>query len=227
MRYRYLLVDNDNTLMDFDAAERRSLRAALEGVGKPCDDDVLARYHAINRDVWAALERGETTQSELKVERFRRLLAHYGWQEIDPAALAMAFQDQLCTCADLLPGAMELLQAVHGRMKIALVTNGVSVTQRSRLSRCAFAHLLDAVIISEELGVSKPDPAMTQAALDALGCTDASQAVFLGDSHSSDVMAAVNAGVDAIWLTRHGRGESDKATYIVESLEEAAALLVR
>lgn len=227
MRYQYLLVDNDNTLMDFDAAEKRSLAAVLTDRGLACTEEVFQRYHEINLALWKALERRETTQAELKLERFRRLLDAYGWGHVDHVQLALDFQDQLCKCADLLPGALELLQALHGRMKIALVTNGVSVTQRSRLSRCAFTPLLDAVVISEELGVSKPDPAMVQAALDALGCTDKSLAVFMGDSHSSDIMAAWNAGVDSIWLTRHGRGVSDKATYVVESLEEAGALLMQ
>ena len=226
MRYKYLLADNDNTLMDFDAAERKSLQNALGAFGKPCDDEVFSTYHHINKLLWEALERGETTQAKLKIERFARLIAHYGWQDIDPAQLAVTFQNDLSTHADLLPGAMHLLESIHGKMKIALVSNGVSATQRGRLSVCAFTHLLDAVVISEEIGVSKPNPEMVYKALDMLGCTDKSEAVFLGDSHSADITAAWNADVDSIWLTRHGRGQSDKATYIVETLEEAEALLL-
>ena len=226
MRYKYLLADNDNTLMDFDAAERKALTGALAAFGKACDDAVFDVYHRINKALWEALERGETTQALLKVERFARLCVHYGWEDIDPARLAVAFQDDLSTHADLLPGAMHLLESLHGKMKIALVSNGVSATQRGRLSVCAFTHLLDAIVISEEIGVSKPNPQMVFTALDMLGCTDKRQAVFLGDSHSADIAAAHNAGVDSIWLTRHGRGVSDKATYIVESLEEAEQLLL-
>ena len=226
MRYSYLLADNDNTLMDFDAAERKALQDALTAFGKPCSDEVFDVYHHINKRLWEALERGETTQALLKVERFAQLVAHYGWEGVDPARLAVVFQDQLSTHADLLPGAMHLLESVRGRMKIALVSNGVSATQRGRLSVCEFTHLLDAIVISEEIGVSKPDPQMVYKALELLGCTDKRQAVFLGDSHSADITAAWNAGVDSIWLTRHGRGVSDKATYVAESLEEAEAILL-
>lgn len=226
MRYKYLLADNDNTLMDFDAAERKALQGALTAFGKPCDDEVFSTYHHINKLLWEALERGETTQAALKVERFAQLIAHYGWEGVDPAQLAIAFQADLSTHADLLPGAMHLLKGVRGKMKIALVSNGVSATQRGRLSVCEFTHLLDAVVISEEIGVSKPNPEIVYKALDMLGCTDKREAVFLGDSHSADIAAAHNAGVDSIWLTRHGRGQSDKATYIVESLAEAEALLL-
>lgn len=226
MRYRYLLADNDNTLMDFNAAEKKSLQDALTSFGKPFSDEIFAVYHHINKLLWEALERCETTQAELKIKRFAQLCEHYGWQDIDAKKLAVVFQDNLSTHADLLPGAMHLLQAVHGKMKIALVSNGVSATQRGRLAVCEFTPLLDAIVISEEIGVSKPNPLMVERALELLGCTDKREAVFLGDSHSADVTAAWNAGVDSIWLTRSGRGQSDKATYIVESLEEAEVLLL-
>lgn len=226
MRYRYLLADNDNTLMDFDAAEKKSLRDALTAFGKPFSDEVFDVYHHINKLLWEALERCETTQAELKIKRFAQLCEYYGWQDINAQQLAVVFQENLSTHADLLPGAMHLLEALHGKMKIALVSNGVSATQRGRLAVCEFTHLLDAVVISEEIGVSKPNPLMVEKALELLGCTDKREAVFLGDSHSADVAAAWNAGVDCIWLTRKGRGQSDKATYVVESLEEAEALLM-
>ncbi len=227
MKYRYLLADNDNTLMDFDAAERKALRNALAAFGQSCDDETFNTYHHINKLLWEALERGETTQAKLKVERFAQLIAHYGWPGIDPVQLAATFQNDLATHADLIPGTMDFLRAVKPHMKIALVSNGVSFTQRNRLNVCEFTYLLDAVVISEEIGVSKPNPLMVEKALEMLGCTDKSEAVFLGDSHSADIAAACNAGIDSIWLTRKGKGQSDKATYIVENLEEAAELLLK
>lgn len=225
MRYRYLLADNDNTLMDFDMAERKALNDALGAIGKPHDDEVFHTYHEINRALWEALERGETTQAKLKIERFAQLVAHYGWVEVDPQALAVDFQNKLGTHADLLPGALHLLESVHGKMKIALVSNGVSKTQRGRLAVCEFTHLLDAVIISEEIGVSKPNPAMVHKALEALGCTNPAEAVLFGDSLTADIAAARNAGIDSIWLNMHGK-QSDLPTWEVHSLEEAEKLLL-
>ena len=225
MKYRYLLVDNDNTLMDFNLSERKALTETLEACGLPADEETCAAYHHINDALWKALERGETTQKQLKVERFARLLERLGRTDLDAAAVAARYSDQLATHADLLPGAMELLEAVHGRMKIALVSNGVSAIQRGRLSRSPILPLMDAVIISEEIGVSKPDPRMVEAALAALGCDDKAEAVMLGDSLTADIPAAANAGVDSIYLDHHGRG-SDLATYTVPSLGEARALLM-
>ena len=225
MKYRYLLVDKDNTLMDFNLSERKALTETLEACGLPADEETCAAYHHINDALWKALERGESTQKQLKVERFARLLERLGRTALDAAAVAARYSDQLATHADLLPGAMELLEAVHGRMKIALVSNGVSAIQRGRLSRSPILPLMDAVIISEEIGVSKPDPRMVEAALAALGCDDKAEAVMLGDSLTADIPAAANAGVDSIYLDHHGRG-SDLATYTVPSLGEARTLLM-
>lgn len=226
MSYRYLLIDNDNTLMDFNAAEKAALHDTLITCGLPADDAVCSRYHRINDSLWKALERGETTQKKLKVDRFAILLDELGLVEPTAEVIAHEYTEQLSRHAELLPGAMELMEAVHGKVKIALVSNGVSSIQRGRLSRCAFTPLLDAVIISEEIGTQKPDPAMIFAAMEALGCTDPAQAVMMGDSLSADIAAAVNAGVDSIFYDRKGVG-SEKATYVVRELGDAIPIILR
>ena len=224
MRYRYLLIDNDNTLMDFSAAEHKALNETLEAAGLPTDADTVAAYVRINDALWKALERGETTQAALKIERFAQLLDYLGMPRDTAPQLGAAYAENLGHHADLLPDAMAFMEAVHGKMKIALVSNGISRIQRSRLSKCPFTPLLDAVIISEEIGVSKPDPAMVTKALDMLGCTDKREAVLLGDSLSADVGAANNAGIDSIWLSAKGL-TSEKATYSVRTLDEAWEIL--
>lgn len=224
MKYRYLLVDNDNTLMDFSLAEHRALREALIAFGLGAGDEVCAAYALENDALWKALEKGETTLALLRVERFARFLRRIGREDISPAGLSDAYEARLATHAELMPGARALLEALHGRMRIALVTNGISRIQRGRLRACAFEPLLDAVMISEELGVSKPDPAMVNAALAAMGCEARDQAVLLGDSLTADIAAARAAGIDSIWLALPGQ-ESPLPTHTVRSLAEALALL--
>lgn len=225
MAYKYLLIDNDNTLMDFNAAEKAALRDTLVTSGLPADEETCAVYHRINDALWKALERGETTQKELKVERFRQLLEVLQRTEPTAQELCDAYQVQLSHHAELLPGAMELMEALHGKVKIALVSNGVSFIQRGRLSRCPFTPMLDAVIISEEVGVSKPDPALLFAGMEALSCTDVREAVMMGDSLSADIAAAVNAGMDSIFYDRKGVG-SDKATHVIRELGDAVGIIL-
>lgn len=226
MRYDTLLVDNDNTLMDFDAAERQALRLALETFGLPSDDTVCQAYHEINDACWKALERGETTQAKLKKERFRQLMAYLGRTDELYLEVAAFYETHLGDYADLLPGALHLLETLHGRMKIVLVSNGISRTQRGRLAISPITKYLDGIIISEEVGVGKPDPRIVELGLDAAGCTDKRRAIFLGDSPTADIAAAAAAGIDSIYLDRFGK-KCDKETYRVTSPAEAEALLLR
>ena len=225
MRYRYLLIDNDNTLMDFNAAEAKALTETLVHHGLPADEGTVQAYHEINDALWKALERGETTQQALKVERFRKLLGALGREEESPAALSAEYAENLGHHADLLPGAAEFIRAVQGRMKIALVSNGVSAIQRSRLARCPLSPLFDAVVISEEVGAAKPAPRILRVAMDKLGCTDPAQAVMMGDSLTADIPAAVHAGVDSIYFSPEGKTRP-AATYCVSTHEEALQLLM-
>ena len=108
--YRYLLIDNDDTLMDFHLAEQHALGDTLRRHGIPDSEDILSQYHAINQALWKALERGETTQAKLKVERFRQLLAALGKDESRATELGEDFADALGNYNFLLPGAEEFLR---------------------------------------------------------------------------------------------------------------------
>lgn len=225
LRYQYLLVDNDNTLMDFNAAEEKALVQTLMDYRLPFDSDTCAAYHQINKALWEALERGETTQPLLKVERFRQLLDQLNRLDVNAEFIAADYAKNLGNYADLLPGAEEFIQRIHGKMKIALVSNGVSAIQRSRLAKCPLTPLFDEIIISEEVGVAKPDPRMIQLALERLGCTDKRQAVLMGDSLTADIPAAQNAGIDSIFFCMRNMQRST-ATYTVTSHKEALRLLL-
>ena len=225
MRYEYLLIDNDNTIMDFSAAEKKAFRDTMTACGLPADEAVCTLYHEINDAQWKALERGETTQNKLKVERYRLLLEQLGHAELDAAAVSAMYERNLGSHADLLPGAEDFVHAVHGKMKVALVSNGVSAIQRSRLAKCPLTPLFDAIVISEEAGVAKPDPRLLEIALEKLGCTDKAKAVMMGDSLSADIAAANNAGVDSIFFSLKGT-KGDAATYTVYTHDEALTILL-
>ena len=224
--FRCLLVDNDNTLMDFNKAEHYALLKTLQAFGLPADKDVEAYYCKVNQGLWQALERGETTQALLKVERFRLLLEELGRKDVFAVDLTEHYEEELSRCAYLLPGAREFVEQVSAVMPIALVSNGVSRIQRGRLALSPITRYFSAVVISEEAGVSKPDPTMISLALEALGIEGTEGVVFLGDSLTADIACARAAGVESIWLAPP-KGESALATHVVHSLAGAKRILLR
>ncbi len=226
MKYHVLLADADGTLFDFLAGEKAALRTVLEGMGLPVDEETVQLYSHINESHWKKLERGETTQERLRVERFSEFLQAIQ-KEGDPRAMAAAYVQQLGQQRILIAGAEAFCRVVSARMPIFLVTNGLSGVQRSRFAGCALAPFLSGFEISEETGHSKPEPHMLFAAMKRAGVADPRRAVMLGDSVTADIGAAKNAGVDSILFTNgkeppKGHG----ATYAARTLEEAQRMIL-
>jgi putative hydrolase of the HAD superfamily len=101
------------------------------------------------------------------------------------------------------PDAIAVLDDLGRDHRLALVTNGAPDVQRAKLAPTALARRFEAIVISAEVGVGKPDPRIFRAALDALGVANA-DAVMVGDSLERDVAGARRAGVLSVWLDRAG-----------------------
>lgn len=222
-RYQTVLIDADNTLLDFDAAEAGALRRTMERRGLPFNGETLGRYAAINRALWDAYHRGEIDQNWLKGERFRRFGGELGWSG-DEWAWNREYLDALGDCGELLPGALELLAALKPHCRVGLATNGLREVQRRRLASSPILPYLDGVFISQEMGVGKPHRAFFDRALAALGGARET-AVMVGDDLLSDIQGAIDAGIDSIWYSRKG-DLSPLPTYTVTTLGEAAKILL-
>lgn len=232
MLYDLLLADADGTLFNFHVGERAAFNRAMEAYCLPADDESAALYSRVNLSHWARLERGETTQARLRVERFSDFLAEIQLRNaltaIPPAeTLAERFVEELGRQHVPMQGAEAFLKRVSARMPVYLVTNGIAKVQRSRFETSELRVYLMDLLISEELGHVKPDPFMVLEGMRRAGITDKRRVVLIGDSVTADIGAARNAGVDSILFTDGGPAPADcGATYVAQTLEEAAALVL-
>lgn len=227
MRYDAILMDADDTLFDFRLAERNAIGEVLARLDVR-DADAPAVYHRINRACWEAFERGEMTQETLRVKRFDDLLTHYGLRA-DAAEAALAFTRALARQSALLPGALEAARAIAARLPVAIVTNGLGEVQRGRMNASPLRSCVSAMIISGEHGFQKPDPRLLFAALDALGGIAPERALMVGDSLTSDILAANRAGVDACWYNPAGKPlpEGYRARYDIRDIGEAVRIALQ
>ena len=226
MRYQVLLSDADGTLFDFKAGEKNAIAVTFDQFHIPVTEANTTLYHQVNDALWKKLERGETTQQELRVERFRQFLSRTG-HAADPEVMSAFFVTQLGQQRILLPGAEDFCRRVSEKMPIHLITNGISAVQRSRFTGCSLTPYISGLVISEEIGHSKPHPAMIHKAMADAGVTDPRQAVVFGDSITADIAAARNAGVDSILYT-NGADVPDGhgADYVAHNFEEALRLIL-
>ena len=199
-----VLFDLDDTLVDLQYARRHGLRAVqnimpdlkpvpLEELELIHDEELRANYQRTLND--------GLSDEEARREDMRGICRHYGLETDAAAEAADAYLRAQQMNSQLVPGAETLLEALRGRMKIGIVTNGRSSHQRDKL---AFFDLLplDTLAISEEVGANKPDPVIFNYALAELGVQ---KATMIGDSWEHDILGATGIGVDAIWLNRYRR----------------------
>ncbi len=197
-RYNCLLFDVDGTLLDFNEAEREAIVGTLGKFGLPADDDVAARFSAINAELWAQLEKGEIKKDRLVVQRFKTLLAELSAAG-DAVRMNSEYMTRLSEAAPMMPGADEMLAELAEFATLAVATNAVQRVQLNRLEKSGLLPYFDEVFVSERLGVSKPAPAFFTLALQRLGIVNKSRVLVVGDSLSADIKGGQNAGLHTCW----------------------------
>jgi YjjG family noncanonical pyrimidine nucleotidase len=220
-RYRWLLFDADGTLFDYDRAERTALERTLARIGVSFDPGYLSSYRQINQSLWQGVEKGELTPGVVKVRRFELWLetiqvAH------SPAAFSASYLECLANCSELVEDAEAVLAALHGRYRIAILTNGLTVVQRGRLARSVIRHHISDIIISEEIGAAKPAKEFFDTAFARLGHPSKREVLMIGDGWASDIQGAVQYGIDACWYNpgHKPRPASCEITREIASLRE-------
>jgi 2-haloacid dehalogenase len=221
-RYAWLLFDLDGTLLDYAAAEEAALRATLADAGLPATDEVAGDYRRINAGHWAAYERGETTPRRIRLERWRDLLAAHGGDPATSDELAERYVRHLAEGADLVEGASDLLVALARTHGLAYITNGFGDVQRPRLTTSGLAAHTDVVVVSDEVGASKPDAAIFDVAFERMGQPAREDVLIVGDSLTSDIAGGAGYGIDTCWFNPFGidRAVDVEPTYEIRRLEE-------
>jgi HAD superfamily hydrolase (TIGR01509 family) len=210
---RAVLFDLDDTLFDHQGCAREALSAVQRSDQwlRAVAFDRLERIHSeFLEELHADVMLGRVPLEAARVERFRRLLEAIGAPADQGAAAATAalYRDTYRTVRRAIAGSAALLEAIRSRARVAVVSNNLLEEQQDKLRTCGLDRLVDALIVSEEAGVSKPDPAIFRLALDRLNASPA-EAVMVGDSWTADIEGARAAGIRAIWFNPFGAPAPD------------------
>ena len=227
MRYELILFDADNTLLDYDRASAQALRRALARHRLPVPfPELLARYRRINNGYWKQLEEGRIDPETLKTARFADLLAEIGTVG-DAVALSHDYLAALAQTAHLVPHARHAVVTCRQRARTAVLTNGLSTVQRPRLRAAGLDPLFEAVIVSEEVGLAKPDPRFFQHALDHLRTPASLRVLMVGDNPETDIQGADRVGLATCWFNPvgHRRPAGVCPTHTITDLRCLAELL--
>ena len=195
----FLFLDLDDTLLDFHKAERIALSKTISQFGLEPNEEVLHRYHLINKAHWEMLERGELTRAEVLTRRFGVLFAEYGL-DVDVQVCAKTYERNLSIGHYFLPGAEEAVDRLSKKYRLFLASYGTAVVQKGRMTSAKLYRFFEKVFVSQEIGHNKPSKAYFDACFAQIPGFDPAKAMIVGDSLTSDIAGGINAGIRTCWV---------------------------
>ena len=223
----FLLLDLDDTILDFHKAEEVALKKTLSHFGVDPTPETCSLYSRINKACWEALERGEMTRDQVGVGRFEQLFAQVGIP-VDARVCNDYYWQQLAIGHYFLPGAEETLPILAANYQLYIASNGSLSVQPSRLASAGIGKYFREIFISEELGADKPSKEFFDRCFARIPGFDPGKAMIIGDSLTSDIRGGINAGIKTCWVNpKKKASDTVEPDYEIESLSQLPALLER
>lgn len=225
-KYKTLLFDVDDTLLDFQKAEKSALRMLFEEKGMSLTSEIEAQYKKINKSLWTAFEEGEINRDEVVNTRFSILFKEYG-EEVDGILFENNYRSYLEEGNQLMEGALQFINQIQSEYDLYIVTNGISKTQDKRLRNAGLHALFQDIFVSEDTGYQKPMKEYFDYVFERIPNFVPEEGLMIGDSLSADMKGGYVAGIDTCWFNPE-RKLNDSGiipTYEVHNFEELYALL--
>ena len=215
-------------MLDFLASEAYAIRTLFKkyNIGE-CSDEMLKLYSEINSKYWQMLERNELTKAEILVGRFREFFEKIDVDVTIAEQFNLDYQLTLGDHIEFVDKAEDMLLWQKGKYTLVAVTNGTKIAQEKKLRLSGLDNVFDAIFISENVGVEKPNREYFDYVFEKLGITDKSEVLIIGDSLTSDMKGGFVAGIDTCWFNPlHKPNNSGvSVTYEIDDLERIRDIL--
>ncbi len=207
----WIFLDLDDTLWDFAGNSLLSLHHVYDlfSIFKqeyPSRDEFIDVYHQHNSALWTDYAKGNVSADFLKTERWRRTL----FPDSDPqdtppicSEINTEYLSRLASLPNAVAGAHDLLTALSDHFLIGVISNGFADTQYRKLDNSGLWQFVTRMIISDEIGIQKPDRQLFDYAIRETGATG--RPIMIGDNPDTDIMGALKAGWEAIWFNPQRR----------------------
>ena len=217
-------------MLDFLASEAYAIRTLFKkyNIGE-CSDEMLKLYSEINSKYWQMLERNELTKAEILVGRFREFFEKIGVDVTIAEKFNLDYQLTLGDHIEFVDKAEDMLLWQKGKYTLVAVTNGTKIAQEKKLRLSGLDNVFDAIFISENVGVEKPNKEYFDYVFEKLGITDKSQVLIIGDSLTSDMKGGFVAGIDTCWFNPSHKPNNSgiSVTYEIDDLGRIRDILQR
>lgn len=228
--YRHIYFDLDHTIWDFDKNAEETLHELyilhkLADLGLSSADIFIETYTQNNHRLWREYHIGNITKEQLRQARFNQTFRDLG---LHPDVIPVGFEDayvQLCpTKTNLFPHAHETLAYLQSKYTLHLISNGFKESQDVKIGNTGIGKYFQHIVVSEHVGVNKPDKAIFQHALNLAGAAK-HESIMIGDSLEADVYGALNFGIDAIYFNPFYAEKPHDVPVQINHLQELTVLL--
>jgi putative hydrolase of the HAD superfamily len=222
---KHIFFDLDHTIWDFDRNAEETLlelyqQHKLQELGLSSPEAFILNYTINNHALWTDYHLGKITKDLLRAERFKRTFIQMG---VAPELVPDAFEDDYVrispTKTNLFEGSIKVLEYLQPRYQLHIISNGFKETTLTKMNLSGLNPYFKNVIISEDVGINKPDKAVFQYALDKAGAK-LEESIMIGDSLEADIYGALNFGMKAIFFNPQKKEKPADVPWEIYHLEE-------
>lgn len=224
MNIKAILIDIDDTILDFDAYVKEAMRTGFQKFGfSPYKEEMYQTFLKINTKLWSELEKGKLSFPELKKIRWNLVFQALGI-DFDGEMFENYFRGELFHSAIPVEGAVELLDYLSEKYPLYTASNGPYLQQLNRLKVGGMEHYFKDFFISEKIGFSKPSKEFFDSCFTVLKKSNESilpeNVLMIGDSLSSDMRGAADYGMKTCFFDKKNKGLTDdlKINFYVKNL---------
>ena len=202
-KYTHLFFDLDNTIWDFNSNSYDALYVALdklrllEVIGSY--DDFFKIYSEVNERLWELYRQGLMNKKVLSAQRFEESFEKNGTPlNTGGGVVNDAYLAEMPMQTKLVEGARKVLDYLHGRYEVAIITNGFREVQYDKIRKSELSKYFRKIFISEEIGAQKPGRQIFEYAVKSMNAPKRTS-LMIGDSWDADIVGAMNFGIDQIY----------------------------
>lgn len=227
MTIKSLLIDFDDTLVDFHDAEAYAFNKLAKNYNLKTTQADLEVFMKVNQAHWDAFQKNELTKDEVLSKRFEAYFKLHNLI-VNGVEADYIFRDELANAPiKHFTNTIETLDRLKDNYDLYIVTNGVLETQERRIEKTNIGHWFKDVFVSEQTGFQKPMPEFFDYVFDKIGEEKRGESLIIGDSMTSDILGGKNAKIATCWF--NPRNKVNETTiipdYTVTALDEIVAYI--
>ena len=229
-RYKNLFIDLDDTIYDFSAASREAFMETYELLHYDRFFDSFDHYYSIyepyNLELWHIYGKGKISKEELNRRRYSYPLEVVGVHDLELAdTFCREALGRIPTKDKLIDGAIELLEYLRPKYNMYILSNGFKELQSHKMRTAGIDKYFDALILSEDIGVNKPNRELYEYALQKTG-SKREESIMIGDMFETDIVGAANIGMEQIYFNpKRKENHTFVPTYMVDELLQIKDIL--